>query len=61
MKIAMVASEANPFVKSGGLADVTFSLSKELVIMGEEVALFMPLYKSIAVNHGANLQQVFRI
>jgi len=58
MKIAMVASEANPFVKSGGLADVTFSLSKELVIMGEEVALFMPLYKSIAVNHGANLQQV---
>jgi glycogen synthase len=37
MKIAMVASEINPLVKSGGLADVVYSLSKELVIEGEEV------------------------
>lgn len=58
MKIAMVASEANPFVKSGGLADVTFSLSRELVIMGEEVALFMPLYKNVAAKHGEHLQLV---
>ena len=34
MKILMVASEANPFVKSGGLADVVYSLSKELEIDG---------------------------
>lgn len=47
MKIAMVASEANPFVKSGGLADVVYSLSKELAIMGEEVAIFLPFYRSI--------------
>ncbi|MFA7067448.1 MAG: glycogen synthase [Acidaminococcaceae bacterium] len=58
MKIAMVTSEANPFVKSGGLADVTFSLSKELVIIGEEVAIFMPLYKSIATSHGDKLQLI---
>ena len=30
MKIAMIASEANPLVKSGGLADVTYSLSRDL-------------------------------
>ena len=58
MKIAMVTSEANPFVKSGGLADVTFSLSKELVILGEEVAVFMPLYKSIVATHSDKLQLV---
>ncbi|MFA5421216.1 MAG: glycogen synthase [Bacilli bacterium] len=58
MKIAMVTSEANPFVKSGGLADVTYSLSRELVISGEEVALFMPLYRSVVHLHGEQLQLV---
>ncbi|MDY0345910.1 MAG: glycogen/starch synthase, partial [Bacilli bacterium] len=58
MKIAMVTSEANPFVKSGGLADVTYSLSRELVMLGEEVALFMPLYKSIAQQYGSQLQHI---
>lgn len=56
MKIAMVTSEANPFVKSGGLADVTFSLSKELVILGQEVILFMPLYKQISLKYEKDLQ-----
>ena len=58
MKIAMVTSEANPFVKSGGLADVTYSLSRELVMLGEEVALFMPLYQSIIAQFGDKLQHV---
>ena len=47
MKIAMVASEAKPFCKTGGLADVTYSLSKELAIAGEEVIIVMPLYEMI--------------
>ena len=47
MKIAMVCSEANPFVKTGGLADVTYSLSKELVALGEEVCIVLPLYNKI--------------
>ncbi len=54
----MVTSEANPFVKSGGLADVTYSLSRELVMLGEEVALFMPLYQSIVRQYGDRLQHV---
>ena len=47
MKIAMVASEARPFCKTGGLADVVYSLSKELVKMGEDVCIFLPFYDSI--------------
>jgi starch synthase len=47
MKIAMVASEANPFVKTGGLADVTYSLSKELTILGDEVIIVIPFYHVI--------------
>lgn len=50
MKIAMVASEINPLVKSGGLADVVYSLSKELVIKGEEVCCVLPYYQSIRFN-----------
>ena len=47
MKIAMVASEINPLCKSGGLADVVYALSKELVVSGEEVICVLPFYKSI--------------
>ena len=47
MKIAMVCSEANPFIKTGGLADVTYSLSKELAVMGEEVVIILPYYNQI--------------
>ena len=43
----MVASESNPYIKSGGLADVTYSLSKELVKQGHEVSLIIPLYQAI--------------
>ena len=47
MKIAMACSEANPFVKTGGLADVTYALSKQLVSLGEEVVIVLPLYNQI--------------
>ena len=47
MKIVMVASEARPFCKTGGLADVVYSLSKELVKMGEDVSIILPFYDGI--------------
>ena len=47
MKIAMIASEINPLAKSGGLADVVFALSKELVEEGHEVICVLPFYQSI--------------
>ena len=47
MKIAMVASEARPFCKTGGLADVVYSLSKELTVIGEEVMVILPFYQNV--------------
>ncbi len=47
MKIAMIASEANPLVKSGGLADVVYALSKELNRVGEEAIILLPYYQKI--------------
>ena len=32
MKITFIASEANPFVKTGGLADVVYSLGEQYVL-----------------------------
>ncbi|MBE6927169.1 MAG: glycogen synthase [Ruminococcaceae bacterium] len=48
MRIAMLASEAAPYVKTGGLGDVMQALPAELAkIKGNEVALFLPYYKKI--------------
>ncbi len=47
MKIAFVTSEAVPFVKTGGLADVSGVLPKYLAELGCEVKLFLPKYYNI--------------
>lgn len=47
MNILFVSGESKPFAKTGGLADVVFSLSKEMVKKGNEVSVCIPLYKSI--------------
>lgn len=47
LKIAFVASEAHPFVKTGGLADVAYSLPKSLAEAGHEVVLFLPRYYKV--------------
>src|SRR5215469_11383731 len=46
-KILMVATEAVPFAKEGGVADVIGSLPKELATLGHEVRIFLPRYGSI--------------
>ncbi|HLN87530.1 MAG TPA: glycogen/starch synthase, partial [Candidatus Limnocylindrales bacterium] len=45
MKIAMIASEAVPFAKTGGLADVLGTLTTALERMGHEVSLIVPAYR----------------
>jgi len=50
MRIFMIASEASPFYKTGGLADVVYSLSKQYVSLGEKVSVVLPYYKN-AGNH----------
>ena len=46
-RIMMVTSEAAPFAKTGGLADVLGSLPPALVEKGEEVAVVLPAYGTI--------------
>jgi starch synthase len=48
MKILMVASEATPFAKTGGLADVLGALPAALAERGEQVAVVLPAYRE---NH----------
>jgi starch synthase len=47
MKILLVSSEATPFAKTGGLADVSGALPKALARLGEEVALILPKYRQV--------------
>ncbi|MFP4286392.1 MAG: glycogen/starch synthase [Candidatus Izemoplasmataceae bacterium] len=46
-----VASEALPFVKTGGLADVIGSLSRHLAKKGIKTSVILPLYKKIKENY----------
>ncbi|MDR3303763.1 MAG: glycogen synthase [Treponema sp.] len=47
MKILMAASEAVPFAKTGGLADVVSALSLALAELGHEVRIVLPRYYNI--------------
>ena len=51
MRIAILASEGAPYVKSGGLGDVMEALPSALArIEGNEVLLLLPYYKKIREN-----------
>ena len=51
MKIAILASEGAPYIKSGGLGDVMEALPSALArIDGNEVVLLLPYYKKILDN-----------
>ncbi|MFH5882493.1 glycogen synthase GlgA [Liberiplasma polymorphum] len=47
MRIMFIGSEATPFIKTGGLADVLGSLPKTLASLGHEVSLVLPLHRKI--------------
>jgi len=47
MKIAFVSSEVFPFSKTGGLADISSSLPKEIAKLGHEVIVFSPKYYTV--------------
>lgn len=51
LRIAIVASEATPFAKTGGLADVTGPLARELARAGHQVALVLPGHRCIDRLH----------
>jgi len=47
MKILLVASEAVPFAKTGGLGGRCGGSAKYLKQLGVDVALMMPLYQHV--------------
>ncbi len=55
MKILYVTSEAVPFCKTGGLADVAGSLPPSLAKQGAEVAVILPLYQMVKEKFGDQL------
>ncbi|TDW14608.1 glycogen synthase (ADP-glucose) [Breznakia blatticola] len=57
-KVLFVAAEALPYIKSGGLADVVGSLPKELLKLGLDVRVVIPLYKKIAEKNHEELEFV---
>lgn len=47
MKVLFLASEAVPFAKTGGLADVAGALPQSLKSIGLDVRLILPLYRTV--------------
>ena len=58
MKILFVTSEAAPFIKTGGLADVSFALPKALHEKGEDVRIIMPKYEDIPSDFTSKATQL---
>ena len=59
MKIVFAASEAAPFIKTGGLGDVAQALPAALAeYVGNEILLFLPYYKSIKQNPAIAVEEV---
>jgi ADP-glucose type glycogen/starch synthase len=53
LKVLVATSELTPFAKSGGVADVAASLSKELRGLGHDVRVVMPRYRQVDIGkHG---------
>ncbi|MCY6483367.1 glycogen synthase GlgA [Clostridium aestuarii] len=47
MKVLFISSEAYPFIKTGGLGDVSYALPKELRKLGIDVRVIIPKYIEI--------------
>lgn len=50
MKILFVTTECVPFAKTGGMADVSSALPKELRAAGADVRIYMPRYRSVPLS-----------
>ena len=57
MRIAMIASEGAPFIKTGGLGDVMQALPEALAKQPHnEIVLVLPCYKRIKETYGSQLE-----
>ena len=58
MKILFVASEAVPFIKTGGLADVVGALAPVLAAKGNDVRVIIPDFGAIPHEYHASMKHV---
>jgi starch synthase len=58
MRIVLASSEAVPFSKTGGLADVASALAKGLSAAGHQVWLVVPYYSQVHSRQGAKCPTV---
>lgn len=56
MKIIHIAAECAPVAKEGGLADVIQGLSRELLLQGHQVKIFLPFYDSLHKEYFDSLE-----
>ena len=61
LSVLMVTPEAHPFAKTGGLAEVSASLTDALGKLGHTVALVLPRYRGLAVDGAERLQTRLRM
>ncbi|MFN8543290.1 MAG: glycogen synthase GlgA [Candidatus Binatia bacterium] len=60
MRIVLVASEAQPYAKTGGLGDVLAALPRALAALGVDVTVCLPAYRSTIARAGP-LEPVARV
>ncbi|MBM7660421.1 starch synthase [Bacillus mesophilus] len=58
MNVLFAVSECLPFSKTGGLADVAGSLPRELIDLGTNVSVIMPLYDSISTEYKSRMEYI---
>ena len=61
MRIVMVASEAHPFAKTGGLAEVLGALPAALARLGHDVTVIIPRYRGIDVSNSTSTPHEFSL
>ena len=58
MNVLFLTSEAVPFIKTGGLADVAGSLPKELKKAGVDIRVVLPLYGTIDPTYRSQMEKI---
>lgn len=61
MNVVYVASEVFPFFKTGGLADVMYSLPRKMSRIGHDVSVIMPKYSQISQIYTRKMEHVISV
>ena len=57
-KVLFAVSESAPFLKSGGLGEVIYSLSKEMRKLGLDARVILPKYSDIPYDYQRNMEKL---